>query len=172
MHIIGLLLGLMGTIGVILWHLNSAAGAVKGLAETAGDVQALVRRSRWRKKADVDLLTAVDDARIAGVGMMVALAETDGNFTSDEHAAIVKYMIEEIDIKPAQADQLVAHARWMVKGRELDTCFRKLFPVVQKTCTAPELNSFLDALDRLASISGPAGLIEADAIARLRRATK
>ena len=59
------LLALMGTLGVILWRLNAAADAAKGLVETADDARGLFRRWKWRSKLAENPLDLIQDPREA-----------------------------------------------------------------------------------------------------------
>lgn len=171
MHIVGLLLGLAATIGVILWRLNNAAEAAKGLAQTADDVGGMVRRARWRRKAGRDPLDLVDDSRIAAAAMMVATAQSDGAMTAAERTVILHEIMTTLGASSLQtAEEVLAQARWLVRDyNDLGNCLRKLMPVIQRKCGPAEKTDLARMLDAVADADGPARDNERDTLARLRR---
>jgi uncharacterized tellurite resistance protein B-like protein len=163
------LLALMGTLGVILWRLNAAADAAKGLAETADDARGLFRRWRWRKKFAENPLDLVQDPREAAAAMLTAIAQSDGQLTERERTVIVAEMSRSFSVSAKEAEDFLAHARFLTRDvQDLDTCFRRVLPKIQKACTPAEIADLLVMLGKVAAANGPAGMIEAQAIARLK----
>jgi len=173
MHILGGLVALIGVVALVLYRLHMAAEAAKGLGEAAGEVRGLFRRAAWRKRTNVDQLAAVDDARLAAVAMMAALAESDGAMTEPERQRIEGYATDVLGADAKLATELLAHARWLVRDiRDVDEALRKLTPVIKRSCTAQQVTELLDMLDRVAAVSGAPGGIERRALERLGRALK
>lgn len=170
MHILAALVGIIGAVGVFLWRLNSAAEAAKGLAESADGIRGQLRRRQWAKKAEADPLKLVDDPRVAAAAMLIALAQSDGAITEAEQNAILTGIAESFDIDAKLAAELFAHARWTVRDvLDLDTCFRKLAPIILKTCGTREIEQLLDMANAVARAGGTPGDVERLAIERLQR---
>lgn len=170
MHMLAFLVGLAATIGVVLWRLNSAADAAKGLIQTAADIHGAVRRSRWRRKAGRDPLDLVDDARIAAATMMVAAAQSDGAMTATERDTILRELRATLGCSDTHADEMLAQARWLVRDKsDLGNVLRKLLPVIQRSCGPRERADVVRMLSAVAEADGPAGGDERDEIARIAR---
>ena len=165
------LLALMGTLGVILWRLNAAADAAKGLVETADDARGLFRRWKWRSKLAENPLDLIQDPREAAAAMMTALAQADGPLTERERTTIVAEMSRSFAIPQTQSEEFLAHARFLTRDvKDLDTCFRRLTPKIKNSCTPQEAIDLLAMLDKVAHAESPPGTIEAQALQRLKRA--
>ena len=155
MGILAAILGAMGVIGVILWRLSQAAEATKGLAETAQDLSNLGRRWSFRRKANADPMTLVDDPRVAAVTLMTAVAQADGALTALERATILRIAAEKFGCSGKIAEDMLAYGRFLV-GHSHDPAnsFRKLLPLIQKTCGPAERTDLVEMLRTLASTDG------------------
>jgi uncharacterized tellurite resistance protein B-like protein len=133
-------------------------------------VQGIFRRRKWRKKLAVDLLTEVQDPRMAATVMMVALAQSDGAITAAENTVIQRHVTGKLGATAAQSEDLIAHGRWLVRDViDPDNTFRRLIPVIQKSCTPEEVDDLISMLEAVASANGKPGEIEEQAIDRLKR---
>ena len=74
MHILIALLGVAVGAGIWIWRLRIAA---KATLDTASDIHAAVRRFGYRRKANVNPLDGVEDARLAAAGILAAFANMD-----------------------------------------------------------------------------------------------
>jgi uncharacterized tellurite resistance protein B-like protein len=148
MHIIGLLLGALATLGVILWRLHMAAEAAKGLAESTEAARGVVRRWRWRRKVSADSLAQVEDPREAAAAMMVAVAQSDGALTERERQAVLTQITTRFGATAGQAEDLLARARWIVRDvHDVDRALTCLTPVVARTLLASERRELLQMLE-------------------------
>jgi len=173
MHILGLLLAAIAGVGVLLWRLNAAADAAKGLAETAGEVNGFFRRRKWQKKLLNDPVQSVEDPRLAATAMMVALAQNDGALTEREHIAIAEQLRDRFNTQPTQCEEMLAHARWIVSAQsDIDTTLRKLFNVIRTKCGPKEIAETFEMLDAVASANGRIGDMERRAIDTLRKISR
>jgi uncharacterized tellurite resistance protein B-like protein len=171
MHIVGLLLGALATLGVILWRLHMAAEAAKGLADTSEAAHSMVRRWRWRRKISADPLAQVEDPREAAAAMMVAVAQSDGALTERERQAILTEITRRFGATARQAEELLARARWIVRDvHDVDRALARLTPVVARTLMAPERRELIQMLEAVAAAEGAPGAVEGEAIRRLARA--
>lgn len=164
------ILAAMGTLGVVLWRLHMAAEAAKGIAETANDARGLFRRWRWQKKFAADTLDLVSDPREAVVAMMVATAQYDGAMSERERLAILASITGVLGASATQAEELLAHARWLTRdSRDLDRCLMKLAPVLQRSCDAEQLADSVAMVRRVAEADGVPGEVIAMALQALSR---
>ncbi len=171
MHILGILLAAMGTVGIILWRLHMASEAARGLVETANDARGLMRRWGWQRKFAKDPLDLIQDPREAAVAIMVAVAQSDGAMTERERAAILEEAMRRFGASSKQAEDLLAHGRWITRDvRDPDNCIRKLAPILERHCAADQRADVIDMTARVASAEGQPGDIEERALVKLRQA--
>jgi uncharacterized tellurite resistance protein B-like protein len=171
MHIVGMFLGALATLGVILWRVHLAAEAAKGLADSAEAAHGMFRRWRWRRQALIDPLAQVEDPREAAAAMMVAVAQSDGALTERERHAILAEMTRRFRATSHQAGELLARARWIVRDvRDVDRGLDRLRPVVARTLAASERRELIQMLEIVAAAELTSGSIERGAIRRLARA--
>jgi len=153
MAILGIIGALIGAVLFGLWRVNSAAQAVRGLAEAADDAHGLWRRLMWRRKLAGDRLELVNDAREAAGGMMVAVAQADGALTQTEQTLLLHEFEATLELKPAQARELLAHARWTVaESQDLDRCIYKLSQKLDLT----QKRDVAGLMEKVAAATGPA----------------
>ena len=131
---------------------------------------------RWRmlhktgKKLANDPLQLVDDPRSAAAAIMTALAQADGAITDAEQAIIVREMTEKFGAGASAAEELLAHARWVVRDVvEVDTCFRRLLPVIEKACGPREKEQLIEMLEAVAAVNGQPASAERLALDRIKR---
>jgi len=173
MHILVAIVTMLGIIGVILWRLHMAAEAAKGLAETANDARGLFRRWRWQRKFAGNPLDLVEDPREAAVAMMVAVAQSDGAMTDRERQVIKAELVARIGATEGQADELLAHGRWLTRDvRDIDYCLDKLAPLIKRQCSPDQNRDVLAMLSSVANAEGDPGEIEGAALARVSRALR
>lgn len=172
MHILLALLGAAATIGMILWRLNAAADAAKGLAETAGEARGLFRRWSWQRKFAGHPLDLIEDPREAAAALMVAIAQSDGAMTEAEQHTILAEMQRSFAASPQTAAELLAHARFLTR-EIVDPCtaVSRLSKVIVAKTTPDERADLIRMLEAVASTNGPAGDIERQALAAFRQAT-
>ncbi|MCH9809523.1 MAG: TerB family tellurite resistance protein [Alphaproteobacteria bacterium] len=172
MHILGALLGVIGVIAVVLWRLNQAADVARGVGDAVDDVHGAWRRWSWRRKSSVDQLRDVDDPRVAAAVMMVAVAEYDGALTEAERQTMIQQMGEVFGASHKQAEELVAHARWLNRnGGDIGSLFLKLTPVVSDKC-GPKERRELIAMLRQVDSSGSTSEVPTEQIAKLEAQLK
>lgn len=164
------ILGAMGALGLLLWRLHMAAEAAKGIAETASDARGLFRRWRWQRKFAADTLDLVKDPREAVAAMMVAAAQYDGAMTERERAAILTALTGVLGATPGQAEELLAHARWLTKdSHDLDRCLIKLTPLLRQSCSPEQLSEVVAMVTRVADADGRPGEAIRSSLQRLQR---
>src|SRR5262245_45779852 len=155
MHILAALGAVLGVLIFVLFRMQQAAHAARDIADAADDARGLFRRWTWRRKFARNPLDTVEDAREAAAAMMVATAQSDGSITERERSAIVAEMVKRFDATPQQADELLARARWLVQDRnDAGEVFRRLTPLIKRTCGPTERSDLIDMLRAVAEANG------------------
>jgi uncharacterized tellurite resistance protein B-like protein len=173
MHILAILGAVVGVLLFALFRMQQAANATRDIVDAADEARGLFRRWSWRRKHVRHLLDTVDDGREAAAAMMVAVAQSDGGITDRERAAITDEMAKRFGATPDQAEALFARARWLVKdSADAAEVFRRLTPVIQRTCGPTERSDLIEMLEAVASADGAADDIVVQDIAKFARTLK
>jgi uncharacterized tellurite resistance protein B-like protein len=168
MHIIAILGAVLAAVALILFRMQQAAHAARDIADAADEARGLFRRWGWRRKQLRHPLDAVDDAREAAAAMMVAAAQSDGSITECERATITAEMAKRFGATERQAQELFARARWLVQDRtDAGEVFRRLTPLIQRTCGATERSDLIEMLGAVAGADGRSDEVLTQDIARL-----
>ncbi len=172
MHIILGLLTVIGVIAVVIYRIRMAADATREIGQAASDVKGAYRRLEWKNKSRVDVIRDIEDPRLAGTAMMVAVAKADGDLTSAQIRAVRDAMTGTFRMDDAAADEMLAESRWLSNDLgDLGSFLRRLSPAVQKACTDEEKSDLIDVLTRIAAIEGPVSDIQQNAIGVVERET-
>lgn len=169
MHILAAIGAVLGVLIFVLFRMQQAAHAARDIADTADEARGLFRRWGWRRKLAKNPIDTVEDAREAAA-MMVAAAQSDGSITERERAAITAEMVKRFGATQAQADELLARGRWLVRDRtDAAEVFRRLTPLIQRTCGPTERSDLIDMLGVVAQVDGRADDVVMQDIAQLNR---
>ncbi len=161
MSIVLALLAALAGVGTLLWRINAAADATKGLVETASDLSNLRRRWSWRRKSIVDPLLLVDDPRLAAVTLMMSIAQSDGALTAPERATIIRQAMEHFGCSSKIADEMVGYSRFLLaETRDPTNCFLKLKPLILKSCSTKERADLIVMLKTVSDADGSAADLE------------
>ena len=105
--------------------------------------------------------------------MMVATAQFDGDITERERQAITAQMCSRFGASTAQAEELLARARWLVKDRvDPAEVYRRLTPLILRTCGATERSDLIEMLDKVARADGKVDEVLSHDIAKLTHAMR
>jgi uncharacterized tellurite resistance protein B-like protein len=168
MHILAILGAALGVALLVLFRMQQAAHAARDIADAADEARGFFRRWGWRRKHARHPLDTIDDAREAAAAMMVATAQSDGSITERERAAITAEMAKRFGATQQQAEELLARARWLVQDRtDAGEVFRRLTPLIQRTCGPTERSDLIEMLGTVAQAEGRKDDIVAQDIARL-----
>ena len=155
-----ILLGIVSAIGVVitlLWRLNQVGDATRGTMEAARDIKGMARGFAWRRKANRHPMEVLTDPREAAAAMMAAVAENDGAMTEPEKAAILDGIKSKFGASGTQADELLAHGRWLAKDVvDLGDFMRRATPLIRTQCDAAQKADLFAMLRSTASADGPA----------------
>ena len=169
MAIVALLAAAFAVALGVLLRMQSAAHAVRDIADTASSAHGLFRGWAWRRKFAKNPLDLVEDPREAAAAMMVMIAQSDGAVTERERVAILSGMVNTFGASAEQAEQMLAHGRWLARDVTLpDEGFRRLIPLLKSKLAAPERRQLIELLNTVAAAeaktSSSMGRIEAEAI--------
>lgn len=155
MSIVAILGAIAAVLLIVLVRMQQAANAARDITEAASDMRGMFRGWAWRRKANQNPLDLVTDPREAAACMLVAVAEYDGNMTDTEKAAIVAEMGKAFGATRKQGEELLAHARFLVRDhRDPANVFRKLGPKAKATLGAEERQQLVDMLTSIATTDG------------------
>lgn len=155
MSIVAALLAAMGAVGILLWRLNQASDAAKGLLETAQDTRGFFRRMAWQRKATKNPLDTLTDPREAAAAMMAAIAQWDAAVSDRELDMMRTQMREHFQSSPEQANELLATGRWLARDvTDLGAFLRRASPIVLAKCTPRERQDLLVMLGAVANTEG------------------
>jgi uncharacterized tellurite resistance protein B-like protein len=155
MHILAAIGAALGVALLILWRMQQASTAVRDVAEAADDVRGLFRRWTWRRKANTNPLDVIADPREAAIAMMIVTAQADGALTERERLAILAQMSEHFGATSRQGEELLARGRWLVQDKaDPAEIFRRLTPIIRKSCGPKEQQDLLAMLRTVAAADG------------------
>jgi len=166
MAVLGLIGAAIAIVLGLLWRLNSAATAVRGLTDAAEDAHGFWRRLMWRRRLANDPLDMIKDPREAATAMMFAVAEADGALTASEQAAILVEMRGRFETTEQHVQELAARGRWDVRDvRDLDRCLARLDRVLE----ADHRADVVGMLERVAAADGVVPPAVRDVVDRYKR---
>ena len=170
MHILLSVLGVAGTLAILIWRIQMAAEVTGKLFDAAVDFRLFVRRMLWRRKVNRDLFKTIEDPREAAGAMMAAVAQHDGVFSEREHKTIIDQMVLHFGCDEKVADEFLARGRWHVRDSEnLGSILRRLAPSINQACTSDERQGLIAMLLEVANADGKANRTDIRAIASLSR---
>lgn len=172
MHILLGILAVVGVIAYIIYRMRDAAQAGQQLAEAAGDVKRLVRRTQWKgkNKSKSDMIREVDDPRMAATIMMSAIAMADGEMTERQRAAILDLMKQHFEADGADAEELLAQGRWLASADfDLSTMFGRLSGVIRSECDGTQKRELMTMLETVGTVEGSLSDAQSSAIGALAR---
>ena len=155
MSIIAALLAAMGVVGVLLWRVNQASDAAKGLLETAEDTRGFFRRMAWRRKSGKNPLDIVTDPREAAAAMMSAIAQWDAAISDREMDAIRAQVKQYFGANEEQSNELLAMGRWLARDTaDIGSFLRRASTCVIAKCSQQERRDLLAMLNAVANAEG------------------
>lgn len=148
MHIV---LGLLGVIVTILILMNRLADA--GIDFRGMNPFLWHRRRQWRKAHDVEPIYKIHKPMDLAALLVVGLAKSDGDISSDEKRSILELFESEFHLSSAEAISLMSSSVYLLgRGEEFKT---KLSSIIQPCIgqfTDEQLESTLDMLRKTAAL--------------------
>lgn len=121
-HIILGVLALTG--GAYFWYsrISAAKDAAATLADAAIDVRLAARRFGFRRKANIHPAEAVDDARLAAMGLIAAPAQMDHGWSRETGDSMTAEAQAVFKISRQEAEEMVIFGRWLSDQRGTKSC--------------------------------------------------
>jgi len=166
MHILLAILGVIGVLGTILIRMGMAARGASEIADAAQTAVGAVNRAKFKRKATRSPLTTLDDPREAVAALMVAIAKVEGDLTDKQIKVMEALIKNRLDFEGA--DELIAHARWLVQETaEPGVVVTRVQSFLSTQCTYDQKRDIIEILETVASINGPADTLQTQAIRQL-----
>ena len=170
MHIILGLIAVAGVAYMWFWRARNAADAASEIMDAANDVRLAARRFGFRRKRDVHPVDSIDDARVAGAGLMMALLMEGGVIREDRRTATLVQMQSVFDVDRTEAEELATLGQWLVgQCASPSAAFTRLAKKLDRLSGAevfPDLQSMITAVFTEGGTLDPVGQ---DALAELRQ---
>jgi len=148
MHIV---LGLLGTIVTILILLNRLADAGIDL----GGLNPFLwhRRRKWRKTYDGDPIYKLSDPMEVAALLMVSVAKSDGDMSSEEKKNILQLFQDEFHLDRRSASELMVSSVYLLKsGHEIQTNLDKILKPSLQKFSVEQAKSVVDLVNKVARI--------------------
>ena len=169
MHILMGLVSFLTVVGGIIFWLRIVSRATKGAIELSDDVRAAFRRFGFTAKSQTDPLDAVDDSRIAAVGIFMALARMDGELSREQIAGIRSESARLFNTTDREAEDLIVIGKWLVQERRSEESVRRLTRHLVGRLTANEARAFISSAENVAAMEGAIADEQRETIEALRR---
>ena len=171
MHIIAGLIALVGIIAVWYWRVKAAREMGGEILDAADDLRATVRRLMYKRKHNAHPADAVDDARLAASGIVVAVATMDAPISQAEIEALTREARDTFEVSEREALDIVSFGRWVSGQCNTNAeAVRRLSKVVARTAGAEAGPDLVRMITEVSTAGGhELGDDEMDALDTVRR---
>lgn len=153
-----LLIALLGAIAAAaFWYyrVQAAKDMANDLVDAANDVRLAARRFGYMRRKNVHVADAVEDARVAAAGIVIAIAGHDSTVGEREISDLERQAQSKFNVDKAEAKELVTLARWVVdQCTSRDEAIRRLARRVRDLAGAEAAPDLAEMIDRVAGRSG------------------
>ena len=148
MHII---LGLLGTIVTILILLNRLADA--GISLGGLNPFLWHRRRKWRKSYEGDPIYKIDNPMEATALLMIGVAKSDGDMSSEEKKKILELFQSEFHLNKKSAAELMAASVYLAKdGSDLKSNLKKILQPSLDKFSKDQAQSAVSLVNQIATM--------------------
>jgi len=116
MHILALLIGFIGFIGVWYWRLKMLGDVARDGRKVAETAMNLPRKLAFKRKSGKGGLGVVDDPREAATILMLEIAQARGTLTERQEASIRAEIMHHFEFNEAGASELITQAGWLSRA--------------------------------------------------------
>jgi hypothetical protein len=113
MPVIIAILGALGIAYFLYMRAKTAREAAETLADAANDVRLAARRFGFRRKANLHPADAVDDPRLAAMGIVAAVAQMDRAWEREIAETMTVQAQSVFGVDLAEAEELTVFGRWL-----------------------------------------------------------
>ncbi len=171
MHILAGVLALILGVAFWIYRLRAASEAAATLADAANDVRLAARRFGFRRKTNLHPVDCVEDARLAAMGVVAAVAQLDRGWDRDVSDIMVRHAQSIFEVDVNEATEMVVFGRWLSdqSGTKAEIVRRlaKRILALAGPDALPDLERMIDAVS-LKRDGGQSEDVE-DALSTLRR---
>jgi uncharacterized tellurite resistance protein B-like protein len=155
MHISLGLIGLLTTIGVVLYRINMARQGAEDLLDIAGEAANLPRKLKFRSKTRKKGLAIVTDPREAATILMLGVAQVAGEVT-DEHKAEIRKQVEKgFDLGPEDSEELLSRAIWILSDlNDPGNAINPMMDLISQNVGTDEMQDFMRMMKVIIAIDG------------------
>lgn len=158
-------LGIAAAAAVWLIRANMAANAAKDLADTARDVPAMLRRSKWRQKAGRQTLLSLEDPREIATSLMIGVASADGEVSPAAKRAILGEMEHVFEMPEAECEELYAQMHYLTRDiGDITFRGRQMARKLAEKLTPAELEEFRAMLSSAAAADNEDSPVKREAL--------
>lgn len=160
--------------GAAIWYYRARAAAEMSsdLLDAASDVRQAAARFLYKRKYDIHPVEAMDDPRLAGAGIVYAVANLSGPVTAEQLRTMNLQFQSVFGAAKEETDDMVIFARWIVsqcrnEGEAVRRLSRKLFQLSGREAL-PDLERMIDTV--LAAVERATDPDEVEAREDIRKA--
>ena len=170
MHIILGLIAIAGVAYMWFWRARNAADAASEIMDAANDVRLAARRFGFRRKRDVHPVDSIDDARVAGAGLMMALLMDDGVIRDDRRQATLVQMQSVFETGKQEAEELATLGQWLVtQCASPSAAFTRLAKTLNRLSGAEVFPDLQRMITHVFTENGTLAPVAEEALAELRQ---
>lgn len=109
------LIGLIGTIALILWRLGLIFRTGQGIVDTAGDLAAAGRRLNWRRKGVERPIEAVDEPMLAATSIIMLILRAGTEINREIREQLREILTHIFECPAGRADELIAEGLFVTQ---------------------------------------------------------
>ena len=172
MHILMMIIGVLSTIGVIIWRIQMATHAAKEIGDFAKGAANLPRKLAFRRKTGKAGSDLVTDPREAAVVLMLEMARANGEVTADQKAAIQDIICDQFGFSSDEAEEVLVKASWVSAPEAgTDKLVRRMIKLICANVTHEEVVELDGMLERISEVDGLPSSAQLDVLQAFRRQT-
>ena len=115
MPVIVFILGILAAAGVWYYRAQAARRGAADLLDAANDVRLAARRFGFKRRVNVHPVDSIDDARLAGAGIVQAIAGMAGPLRAETETAIVLQFQSVFGVGKDEAAEISIFGRWVAE---------------------------------------------------------
>jgi len=156
MPVILAIIGILGAAAFWIYRARGAANAASDILDAANDVRLAARRFGYKRKMNVHPADAVDDARIAATGIVLAFVELEKRTVRQENLdALIVQAQSVFDVNKDEAEGLVSVGAWINdqtgNSSEVVRRLQRRLHVLSGSAANKDLNAMIE------QVAGPLG---------------
>ena len=169
MHILLGLIGLLSTIGVVLYRINQARRGAESLIDIAGEAANLPRKLKFRAKTRKKGLAIVTDPREAATILMLGVVKVTGEVTATHNAQIRKLVETGFDLGPEDSEELLSRAVWILSDlNDPGNAINPMMDIISTHVGTDEMQGFLGMMKDVIAVDGEQKPVQRSFMTRCR----